>query len=288
MRWQQPAARPARPGPTAGAGVGGGAGGGEGGCPLLPAAAARNLQEAAGPGRGSEGAPQDAGDPGPAGSWGPSGGSAGKAGEGEGKEGRRPLPGPRGHPRAQSRGWRREQRRCRVSPPRERPGVSGPGRSGRSSHADGEISRCGASERRADLYRRGTCPSASRGLLSMERGASRRPRRAGSRRARLGDLAAAAAASAAAPPPLVPRPPAAPPPHPASPRPTRSGPARSSSLPRRFAHRYCCPLLTPSRCNGQDGLCFSGPGPGDGAWEERSWSAVPKMPRCPQERSLGR
>lgn len=117
MRWQQPAARPARPGPTAGAGVGGGAGGGEGGCPLLPAAAARNLQEAAGPGQGSEGAPQDAGDPGPAGSWGPSGGSAGKAGEGEGKEGRRPLPGPRGHPRAQSRGWRREQRRCRVSPP---------------------------------------------------------------------------------------------------------------------------------------------------------------------------
>lgn len=287
MRRRQPAARPARPGPTAGAGVGGGAGGGEGGRPLRPAAAARHLQEAAGPGQGSEGAPQDAGDPGPAGSWGPSGGGAGKEGEGEGKEGRRPLPGPRGHPRAQSRGWRREQRRCRVSPPGS--DLASPGRAGwrpleprrwrdfalRSERAPSRSLSAGNVSERLP----GTAQYGARSFATAPEGwgPASTARRSG-----------AAAASAAAPPPLVPRPPAAPPPHPASPRPTRSGPARPSSLPRRFAHRYCCPLLTPSRCNGQDGLRFSGPGPGDEAWEERSGPAVPKMPGCPRERSLGR
>lgn len=75
--------------------MGGGAGGGEGGCPPHPAAASRNLQEAAGPGeegRG-EGAWLGAGGPGPAGSEGPSGGRAEKEGQrgGEGGEPRVPV-----------------------------------------------------------------------------------------------------------------------------------------------------------------------------------------------------
>lgn len=134
----------------------------------------------------------------PAGRWGPRArgklGSLGRRrweGRRGGGEGRAATPprAPRPPPRAEPRVAAGAAALSRFPPQgatwRLRAGPGG----GRSSHADGEISRCGASERRADLYRRGTCPSASRGLLSMERGASRRPRRAGSRRARLGDLA---------------------------------------------------------------------------------------------------
>lgn len=76
----------------------------------------------------------------------------------------------------------------------------------------------------------------------------------------------AAAASAAAPSPLVPRPPAAPPPR--QPRPARSGPARSSSLPHRFAHRYCCPHSRPSPPSPPQPLQLAGwsPLPRPGSW----------------------
>lgn len=96
-----------------------------------------------------------------------------------------------------------------------------------------------------------TCPNASRGLLSMESRASRRPQRAGSGRARLGEQAwrpRRRRRRAAAPSPSSGEPPAVPPPcpHPGSAgaelnlgstgRPTRSGP---SSPSHRFSHRYC-------------------------------------------------
>lgn len=98
MRWQQPAARPARRGAArralgwaaAQAAVRAGVP-----CALRPTTAARNLQEAAGPGEASEGAWLGAGGLGPAGSSCPSGGSAGKDSEEEGRRGQRAL-GPRG------------------------------------------------------------------------------------------------------------------------------------------------------------------------------------------------
>lgn len=182
MRWQPPAAGPAGRG-AAGAGVGGDAGGGEGGCPPRPAAASRNLQEAVGPGERGEGAWRGAEGPGPAGSGGPPGGSAGKEGRGEGRGGRR-VPGPCGHAPKVAAG----AAACLpVSPDSD---LASPGRAGAAARA-ALMARFRAAERAPSrsLSGLGTCPSASRGLLSMESGASRRPQRAGSGRAQLGDQA---------------------------------------------------------------------------------------------------
>lgn len=114
----------------------------------------------------------------------------GRKARGRGRKGGdpHPRPGPAATPARRAEGGGGISGAAFAFPPREQPGVSGPGRSGRSSHADGEISRCGASERRADLYRRGTCPSASGTAQYGERSFAT-ARRAGSRRARLGDLA---------------------------------------------------------------------------------------------------
>lgn len=113
------------------------------------------------------------------------------------------------------------------------------------------------------LSEQGTCPSASRGLLSMESGASRRPQRAGNGRAQLGDQAAAAVAAASSifSPKSSARPRAVPPPHLAP----RLGTAGSEPGPPTlvlcvfpaslsFAHTYGFPPLGPCRCGGRDGL----------------------------------
>lgn len=263
MRWQQPATGPARRG-AAGAGVGGG----EGGRPPHPAAVSRNLQEAAGPGDWGERALRGAGGPGRAGNRGPSGGSAGKEGKGEG---RAASP---GAPRPPLRAGPRVAAAAAALPSRFPPDsdLASPGRAGAAARA-ALMARFRAAERveSRSLSGLGTCPSASRGLLSMESGASRWPQRAGSGRAQLGDQARRRRRLRAASPPPGPRPPASrvstpprPAPAPAVPglsRARRSGPVRPSSLPHRFAHRYYFPSpprlplpRPPACCGGRDGL----------------------------------
>ena len=178
LRWQPPAARPAGR-DASGAGLGGG----EGGCPLRPTAASRNLQETAGPGEGGEGVWLGAGGPGLAGSRGPPGGSAGKEERGEGRAAipRAPRPPLRAGPRVAA-----GTAACLpVSPDSD---LASPGRAGAAARA-ALMARFHAAELSRSLSGQGTCPSASRGLLSMESGASLRPQRAGSGRAQLGDEA---------------------------------------------------------------------------------------------------
>lgn len=200
MRWQQPATGPARRG-AAGAGVGGG----EGGRPPHPAAVSRNLQEAAGPGDWGERAWRGAGGPGRAGNRGPSGGSAGKEGKGEG---RAASP---GAPRPPLRAGPRVAAAAAALPSRFPPDsdLASPGRARAAARA-ALMARFRAAERveSRSLSGLGTCPSASRGLLSMESGASRRPQRAGSGRAQLGDQARRRRRLRAASPLPGPRPPA--------------------------------------------------------------------------------
>lgn len=182
MRWQQPAARLARRS-AAGAGVGGG----EVGCPLRPAAPARNLQEAAGPGEGAR-APTFA-----LGSWadGKQGSLGrkrrkGRQGGGEGRmassgASRPPLrSGPRvtaGAAALPSRFpqrpiWRRLARPERLREPRRWRDFAQ------------------RSERRADLYPAWERVRAPPGDCSVWRAKLRDgPHRAGSQRAQLGDQA---------------------------------------------------------------------------------------------------
>lgn len=190
-------AGPAGPG-AAGAGVGGGAGSGEGGRPRSPAAAARNLQKAAGPGEGGEGARRDAGGLGPAGSVGPSGRSAGKEGKGEGRTGSESR-GPAAAPALRAEGGGGSGAAAFAFSLRERPGVAGPGRSGRTNRADGEISRCGASAEPICIWPgnvsercRGTALYGERSFETAAEGGER-----ASTARRLG-----AAAAAASPPPV--------------------------------------------------------------------------------------
>lgn len=131
------------------------------------------------------------------------------------------------------------------------------------------------------LSGQGTCPSAFRGLLSMESGASLRPQRAGSGRAQLGDEARRRRSRAASLPPArsPARPPAlraVPPPHPTPPSPCPDRAEAEPSPPTlvRCVHPASLTALltgtayppprTPAPCRGRDGLSLSGQGAAGG------------------------
>lgn len=175
-------AGPARRG-AAGAGVGGG----ESGRPLRPAAAARNLQEAAGPGEGGEGSGLDAGVPGRRESGVPREEARGRKARGRAREDGE-LRGLAATPALRATGGGGSRVAVFPFPPEN--DLASPGRAGAAARA-AQMARFRAAERAPSrsLSGLGTCPSASRGLLSMESEASRRPHRAGSQRAQLGDQA---------------------------------------------------------------------------------------------------
>lgn len=147
-----------------------------------PAAVPRNLQEAAGPGEWGEGALEGRWGPGEREADVPRGGARGKRGRGS-----RRAPGPCSHPaRRAGVGGRR-----RCLPSASQIAIWRlPGRAGAAARAT-PMARFLAGERARSrsLSSLGTCPSASRGLLSMGNRASPRSQRAGSRRAKLGGQA---------------------------------------------------------------------------------------------------
>lgn len=217
-----------------------------------------------------------------------------------GRGGRR-AQGPRGHPSAQCRGWRRGRRCCLAFPPADSD-LASPGRAGAA--ARGALMARFRPEERApsrSLSGLGTCPSASRGLLSMESFASRWPQRAGSRRAQLREQARRQRRRPAASPPS--------PPPPASarrrqrPHPPRRAPAPATpglSLiwgspvgpPALVFPASLTALLTgpanplldpPSRCSGRDGLSLPGPGSTRAKLGKNALGQ-----QCPKTRVLGR